>query len=191
MPSSKGALTEEDGSIWLERSCPEHGHFRDLYWSDAALWHKFEQYDSVGRGVENPNVIAKPRDLPGKLRALQLPTNPAPCLPTSISRTGVTSIVISVLPMPGHADSSTSLSFDQIVGMMKMLRSQKPVPAPAVQFSGGEPTMRDDLMELIRKAKEIGFPQVQLATNGIKMAQDIGLCGRTQGCRALHGLPPF
>jgi len=29
-------------------------------------------------------------------------------------------------------------------------------------------------MELIRKAKEIGFPQVQLATNGIKMAQDVG-----------------
>ena len=34
--------------------------------------------------------------------------------------------------------------------------------------------MRDDLMELIQKAKEIGFSQVQLATNGIKMAQDVG-----------------
>lgn len=32
--------------------------------------------------------------------------------------------------------------------------------------------MRDDLPEIIRTAKEIGFPQVQLATNGIKIAKD-------------------
>jgi len=29
--------------------------------------------------------------------------------------------------------------------MMRLLRAEKPVPTPAVQFSGGEPTMRDDL----------------------------------------------
>jgi hypothetical protein len=63
--------------------------------------------------------------------------------------------------------------YDAIIDMLKMLRDQKPVPAPAVQFSGGEPTMRDDLPEIIRKAKELGFPQVQIATNGIKLAKNI------------------
>jgi hypothetical protein len=63
-------------------------------------------------------------------------------------------------------------AFDEIVKMMQMLRDQKPVPVPAVQFSGGEPTMRDDLVEIIRKAKEMGFPQVQLATNGIRIAKE-------------------
>jgi hypothetical protein len=33
--------------------------------------------------------------------------------------------------------------------------------------------MRDDLPEIIRKAKELGFPQVQIATNGIKLAKNI------------------
>jgi len=55
---------------------------------------------------------------------------------------------------------------------MKLLRNEMPVPAPAVQFSGGEPTMREDLPLIIRTAKELGFPQVQVATNGIKIAQD-------------------
>jgi uncharacterized radical SAM superfamily Fe-S cluster-containing enzyme len=42
----------------------------------------------------------------------------------------------------------------------------------AVQFSGGEPTMRDDLVDIILKAKELGFPQAQIASNGIKLAND-------------------
>ena len=169
-----GSLTEEDGSIWLERSCPGHGFFRDIYWSDAALWHKFERYDSVGRGVENPNV------------GDPLGICPQNCGLCSNHKSGT---LLANIDLTNRCNLDCDFcfanaracgfvyepSFDQIVGMMKLLRSQKPVPAPAVQFSGGEPTMRDDLLELIRTAKEIGFPQVQLATNGIKMAQDIGL----------------
>ena len=55
--------------------------------------------------------------------------------------------------------------------MLTLLRNQKPVPAPAVQFSGGEPTMRADLAQIIRKAKEVGFPQVQIASNGVRLAK--------------------
>lgn len=158
-------IEEEGGSIWLVRSCPEHGHFRDLYWSDAALWHKFEQFDSVGRGVENPNVVN-----PGG----SCPENCGLC---SFHKSGT---LLANIDLTNRCNLDCDFcfanaracgfiyepSFDEIVRMMQLLRAEKPVPAPAVQFSGGEPTMRDDLMELIRKAKEIGFPQVQLATNG-------------------------
>ena len=53
-----------------------------------------------------------------------------------------------------------------------MLREEKPCPAPAVQFSGGEPTMRDDLVEIVIAAKNLGFKQIQMASNGIKLARD-------------------
>jgi len=65
-------------------------------------------------------------------------------------------------------------SFDEVVSMLNLLRSERPVPAAAVQFSGGEPTMREDLFAIIRKAKELGFNQVQIATNGIKIANTPG-----------------
>ena len=61
-------------------------------------------------------------------------------------------------------------TMDQIRAMMKTLRDQRPVPCPAVQFSGGEPTIRDDLPEIISMAKEMGFAQIQVATNGVKLA---------------------
>ena len=41
-----------------------------------------------------------------------------------------------------------------------------------LQFSGGEPTIRDDLPELAAEAKRIGFPFVQINTNGVRAAKD-------------------
>jgi uncharacterized radical SAM superfamily Fe-S cluster-containing enzyme len=60
--------------------------------------------------------------------------------------------------------------------MMKMLRDVKPVPCPAVQFSGGEPTMREDLVEIVRMAREFNFTQIQIATYRIKLAKNPWLC---------------
>ncbi len=56
--------------------------------------------------------------------------------------------------------------------MLENLRANQPVKATALQFSGGEPTIRKDLIELIKKAKELGFRHVEINTNGLKLAQD-------------------
>jgi uncharacterized radical SAM superfamily Fe-S cluster-containing enzyme len=41
-----------------------------------------------------------------------------------------------------------------------------------LQLSGGEPTLRDDLPEIITLARALGFGFVQLNTNGLRLAQD-------------------
>ena len=38
---------------------------------------------------------------------------------------------------------------------------------PPVQITGGEPTLREDLPEIIRTAKELGSPHIQLNTNSV------------------------
>lgn len=48
-----------------------------------------------------------------------------------------------------------------------------PVPAPAVQFAGGEPTIRKDFPDIVRTAREVGFTHVEAATNGLRIAQDL------------------
>jgi hypothetical protein len=60
--------------------------------------------------------------------------------------------------------------------MLENLRKNEPVPATALQFSGGEPTIRDDLFELIRMAKELGFRHVEVNTNGIRLAESVEYC---------------
>ena len=60
--------------------------------------------------------------------------------------------------------------------MLQNLRQNSPVPATALQFSGGEPTIRKDLPELIKMAKDLGFRHVEINTNGIRLAQSVEYC---------------
>jgi len=43
---------------------------------------------------------------------------------------------------------------------------------PLLQLSGGEPTLRDDLPELVRYAKSAGCSYVQVNTNGLRLARE-------------------
>ncbi len=49
---------------------------------------------------------------------------------------------------------------------------EKSGPHNIVQLSGGEPTMRDDLAEIIAVGRDIGFPFIQLNTNGVCLAEN-------------------
>lgn len=65
---------------------------------------------------------------------------------------------------------------EQIGAMLKNLRQVKPVPATALQFSGGEPTIREDLPELVKMAKDAGFDHVEINSNGIKLSESVEYC---------------
>jgi uncharacterized radical SAM superfamily Fe-S cluster-containing enzyme len=163
-------VEEEGGKIWLVRNCPEHGNFRNLYWSDARMYHRFDRYDAVGDGIANPQ---NPRMPPEKCpTACGLCSNHhSQTLLANIDLTNRCNLDCDFCFANARACGFVyEPTFKEVVKMLKLLRSEKPVPAPAVQFSGGEPTMRDDLFEIIREAKALGFKQVQIATNGIKIA---------------------
>ena len=163
-------IAEEEGRIWLIRTCPEHGNFRNLYWSDAEMYRRFDRFDTIGTGVVNPqNVSAPPGSCPTACGLCK--NHHSQTLLANIDLTNRCNLNCDFCFANARACGFVyEPTFDEVVSMLNLLRSQKPVPAPAVQFSGGEPTMRDDLFEIIRTAKEMGFKQVQIATNGIKIA---------------------
>jgi uncharacterized radical SAM superfamily Fe-S cluster-containing enzyme len=65
---------------------------------------------------------------------------------------------------------------DQIRVMLENLRANDPVAPPAIQFSGGEPTVREDLPELVMMAKQLGFRHIEVNSNGLKMAESADYC---------------
>jgi uncharacterized radical SAM superfamily Fe-S cluster-containing enzyme len=60
--------------------------------------------------------------------------------------------------------------------MLKTLRGIQPIPPDGLQLSGGEPTVREDLPEIVRMAKESGFDHIEINTNGIQLASSTDYC---------------
>jgi uncharacterized radical SAM superfamily Fe-S cluster-containing enzyme len=50
--------------------------------------------------------------------------------------------------------------------------------ARPLQLSGGEPTVRDDLPELVSEARDMGIDHVQVNTNGLRLAREDGYADR-------------
>ncbi|NLX49782.1 MAG: radical SAM protein [Methanospirillum sp.] len=164
---------DEGGKVWIERECPEHGRIRSLYWSDAVMYDRFDGYSSIGEGVENPQRVVPAVNCPHECGLCS--QHLSGTLLANIDVTNRCNLNCDFCFANARACGYVyEPSFEQIVGMMNLLRAQRPVPVPAVQFSGGEPTMRDDLPELVRCAKQLGFSQVQIATNGVRIAREEG-----------------
>ncbi len=168
-------IYEQDGVIYLEKTCPQHGRFEDIYWGDAELfkWFYGNWYNAryVGTGLENPHtktVSGCPFDCG---------ICPQHKTPTILGIIDVTNRCNMACPVcfayAGASNYVYEPSFEQIVEMIKLLRNNSPWACNALQFSGGEPTIRNDLPDLIHEAKKAGITHVEVNTNGLRIAEDI------------------
>ncbi len=57
-------------------------------------------------------------------------------------------------------------------------RVKQAAPACNIQLSGGEPTVRNDLPQIIEMGRRMGFAFIQLNTNGLRLAQEEGYAQR-------------
>jgi uncharacterized radical SAM superfamily Fe-S cluster-containing enzyme len=162
---------EEDGRVLMEKTCNEHGTFRDVYWSDAKLYNKFDKFSRIGGGLSNP-MVSQNSDCPNNCGIC--PSHKTTTILANIDVTNRCNLSCPVCfanaKASGYVYEPTT---KQVRNMMLMLRSEEPVPCYAVQFSGGEPTVRDDLPELVAMARDLGFVQIQIATNGVRLAKSV------------------
>jgi uncharacterized radical SAM superfamily Fe-S cluster-containing enzyme len=61
-------------------------------------------------------------------------------------------------------------TFDEAVQLLRQLRGYRPVAASAVQLTGGEPTVHEHFLAVVRAARSLGFSHIQAASNGIRFA---------------------
>jgi uncharacterized radical SAM superfamily Fe-S cluster-containing enzyme len=163
-------IFEQDGKVMMEKECSEHGKVMDVYWSDKDMYLRAERFAYDGAGIENP-VIPNATVCPNECGLCQLHLTHT-CL-TMLDLTNRCNLKCPICFANANAAGYVyEPSFDEIVKMLQTVRDERPVPSPTIQFSGGEPTIYPKFIEVIAKAKEMGFPQIMAATNGIKFAKD-------------------
>jgi uncharacterized radical SAM superfamily Fe-S cluster-containing enzyme len=165
----KATLYPEDGKVWIKKACDEHGEFKDIFYGNVDLYLRCERFwFGDGRGIEDPpikNATVCPSQC--GLCNMHLSHSGLPIMDLT-NRCNLTCPVCFA-----NANAAGYLyepSFDEVVKMLECLANQKPVRANRVQFSGGEPTVRPDFLDIVRKAREMDFDYIQINTNGIKMA---------------------
>ncbi len=164
-------LWEVDGKVLMKKSCPDHGSFEDVYWSDYKEYMRAEQYRDHGIGLRRGREpkAGCPRD----------------CGLCQNHGTHTTLLIIEItkrcnLHCPicfAKADANNGtgdLSKEQIRSILEYAQEiNHPLRVRGVGNSGGEPTLRDDLPEIIRMEKELGYDYILIMTNGLRLAKDI------------------
>ncbi|MEX2757549.1 MAG: tetraether lipid synthase Tes [Candidatus Sigynarchaeota archaeon] len=168
---------EEDGPVCeknkvkIKKDCPTHGHFEDII-STNALYYKWTHFQEDGifsfdkDGEANPpdNKQYDPRGCPYNCGLC--PEHKSTCSLALIDVTNRCNLRCAFCY--ANVEKSGILiepSLDEIRKIMRHFRS-KPIPAVAIMFTGGEPTVRKDFVDIVRMAKEEGFKEVLVATNG-------------------------
>jgi len=158
---------EEDGRVMMRKSCPVHGAFADVIFSDVEMYRRMgDWYFGDGGGFANP------ADGMGK----ECPSRCGICgshsTHTSLANIDLTSRcnLSCAICFADANRNSFEPSFEEVVEMLRRLRDQRPAPAFAVQFTGGEPTLHPRFLEIVAEARKMGFSHLQAATNGIRFA---------------------
>jgi uncharacterized radical SAM superfamily Fe-S cluster-containing enzyme len=167
-------IFEENNKVYIAKECPDHGKFQDLYWGDYEQYKRAEEFRHDGDGLSNPRTETK----------RHCPFDCGIC-PQHKSHTGLAIIDVTnrcnlrcpvCFANAAVAGYVYEPSKEEIISMLQNLICNEPVPPPGLQFSGGEPTIRQDLFDLVRTAKELGFHHIEVNTNGLRMAQSVEYC---------------
>ncbi len=162
-------IFERDGKIYIRKVCPEHGETEELYYGDAKLYYRMMKYEETGKG-------------PGLVKAYLTLTAPCPynCGLCNMheNHTALANLVITnrcniacfyCFFYAEKAGYVYEPSLENLRYQVRQLKKQG--VTMVVQITGGEPTVREDLVEIVKMLKEEGVRHVQLNTNGIKFAE--------------------
>jgi len=166
-----GRYFVEDGAVFIEKSCPEHGYFRDCVNSDAVLqckaaWWTYEEH----AGQEDPQVTGGRHC-------------PSDC---GLCNQHLSSPVLAQIDLTNRCNMNCPICFanantagfvyepgyDEIIRQLRVLRELRPTPCTAIQFTGGEPTIHPDFLRILAECGRMGFSHVQAATNGLRLADE-------------------
>ena len=159
--------------VWQLKQCAEHGVVKSLYYADYGIYKKAEAFQDPGIKILNPHIDKSQFEI-------DCPNDCGLCVEHE-SHTGLGNVVLTnrcdltcwyCFFYAKEGEPIYEPTMDQIKFMLKRMKNVKPIGANAVQLTGGEPTLRDDLCDIIRAAKEIGYDHVQLNTNAIRLSRE-------------------
>ncbi|MEM0232396.1 MAG: radical SAM protein [Candidatus Nezhaarchaeales archaeon] len=153
--------------VYMEKTCRNHGAFKALLWSDLSLYERTLKFTRKGR-LPRFRVNTK-RGCPYDC-GLCSHHEQHTCL-AIIEVTDACNQLCPVCLADSRSLSTWEPTLDELKDAIKELLRQEGGPT-AIQFSGGEPTLRKDLPDIVATARDLGFKCIEVDTNGIELAKN-------------------
>ena len=170
---------EREGKVYQRPSCRKHPALEALIFSDAAFYRKLDDWNCR----LFPSATELLRERVGAIEqgchGFQSLNDPSLAV---IDITNRCNYKCPVCFAEINGGDHYSLSLEQIGKMLKSLLD-RPNPCRNIQFSGGEPTLHPQFLDILRQARDLGFTHIQVATNGsrfadpnyVRLCEDAGL----------------
>jgi len=171
-------IIESGGSIFVLKSCPEHGQFRELLEDDAGFYLKHGDYDK-------PGTISKTQTAVKNGCPFDCGLCPSHDQHTCNGLIEITNACDLGCPTC-YANSGTGdfLPLEKINEMLNFFVDSEHGQAEILQISGGEPTLHPKIVDIIKLARSKKIKYILLNTNGLRLAKDEKLAeelGRFKG----------
>jgi uncharacterized radical SAM superfamily Fe-S cluster-containing enzyme len=156
----------KDDRVIMRKRCPNHGWLESLLSSDVDYYVNSQKYN-------------KPGSIPLQFSTQVKDGCPLDCGLCPEHKQHTCSALIEVntacnLACPtcfANAGKGYNLSLAQVERMLDRFVELEGRPE-VVQFSGGEPTLHPNIIEMLRMAQAKGVRHVMLNTNGVRVAKD-------------------
>lgn len=156
--------------IYLEKSCQNHGRFQTIVWRGHLNFKEWIGPDTVSDKPENPACPSACGLCSGHIRGTC-------CVVLEVTKRCNLSCTFCFAEGEQDINERTNAEtayFEPTFAEIRERLDKLVVPGKTlVQLSGGEPTVREDLPQIIRGAREAGCRYVQLNTNGLRLAQNL------------------
>ncbi len=165
----------QDGQdVFIQKTCPDHDMYRTI------IWRGEPGYLDWSTGVFAPGPQTRQTEtINGCPYDCGIcPEHKAQSCTILMEVTDRCNLNCPVCFASSDASSDMDPGIEEIRGMLETVLQA--AGAPPLQLSGGEPTLRDDLPEIISMAKQMGFPHVQVNTHGLRLARDVDYLERLQ-----------
>ncbi|NMM61234.1 radical SAM protein [Clostridium sp. P21] len=156
----------EDNKVYMEKSCPDHGDFKTILWKENVplkSWVRNKERAYIKKPYTNVEKGC-----------------PFDCGLCSEHRQHTCTALIEVTERcnlkckfcfaDSYSDKEEDISIEKIKYMYERVLESS--GTCNIQLSGGEPTLRNDLPNIIKLGMNLGFKFIQVNTNGIRIAQD-------------------
>ena len=160
-------IVERNGKVYIRRVCPDHGEIEEVYYGDVEFYKRVTKFVEEGRGTRHVYTPIKT-------------TCPFNCGLCGMHRQH-TALINLVATNRCDLSCWYCFFFSEAVGYVyeptleqirHMVRSiKKQGVTVAIQITGGEPLVREDLVDIVKVLREEGVRHIQLNTNGLKIAK--------------------